>query len=762
MIVIRIFTITHLSSVNVKTKSAPKGKFEKLQSIRFLKPDWFIYDNQGMNMPHSILGSVEDFQSYVEARGKTELLKKIPNSDHLVGGFKEHKPNVKGNERDVLPDVETNALEQWNTHMRLRRRQQDRLSVFLRRPAETLLMNQANQFRETQEKREMLNQVLPLVHSGYGHCVGGEFWRLPQRYGDETSGIAATLTKTERGIREPGTRVGVPCRIRQESGLKDTVCHPSRAWDQSIYLKQQCQKLAEIVKEVDFKKPDIDELEVIGSSKPICTLTCSSTSMEDKNKEEEPKDLQELILFFTFFFIFLREMVLQNNYVEPKSIELLVPALRVSGQLANWTGLSDNNQVGMNITILFEGPTGELQLSHLDLHNEGITVIFYSWQQLPLPRPFPHLLPRTKRPHFHFNSCSGVILPGDAQKIDFIFKSDSPGIQTELWQLNTHPVLLQGAPIQVTLRGVALYQDKTADYRLYIENKLEKIVTLKICQTIVYDMVRGIHTPDRPSSPTELQQTEEEEFLCKNPKLFYKKQPVDDLKRLWQKVKPESNWDLTMATLRQALLTLPVTETTDDCLNQDRGLAQLNSALVQLYEPSPKILNATATTLGQLLWRQPLDTLTSEAVRLTRLLQLPEKDAWLDKKENKKDVFLDHDLTARITEEKMDKKGGASIEEGKTLTKSKKDTMTQIKQNEDRKKGRESRTDLGKPKKDKHGKEADSQLQELPSEEPASDANMTDIRTRLLHQQVYGLMGDLVESLCDLADELRLLTDHKL
>lgn len=51
----------------------------------------------------------------------------------------------------------------------------------------------------------------------------------------------------------------------------------------------------------------------------------------------------------------------------------------------------------------------------------------------------------------------------------FIFKSEMPGIKTEQWQLNTHPVLLQGASIQVTLRGVSLYQDKTADQRLFLE-----------------------------------------------------------------------------------------------------------------------------------------------------------------------------------------------------------------------------------------------------------------------------------------------------
>lgn len=136
-----------------------------------------------------------------------------------------------------------------------------------------------------------------------------------------------------------------------------------------------------------------------------------------------------------------------------------------------------------------------------------------------MPRAFPNLQSRTKSLHFYFNSSSGkhkhdqntcrltltlrptlfvpvsahhavsfnqhstrlpvfnfcfpshpgVIRPGDTQRVEFIFKSEVTGIKTELWRLNTHPVLLRGASMQVTLRGVALYQDKTADQRLFIE-----------------------------------------------------------------------------------------------------------------------------------------------------------------------------------------------------------------------------------------------------------------------------------------------------
>lgn len=185
----------------------------------------------------------------------------------------------------------------------------------------------------------------------------------------------------------------------------------------------------------------------------------------------------------------------------------------------------DQGEVGLSATLIFEAPTGERASSHLELHNEGSTAIFYSWEQLPVTRSFPIQRPRTKSQHFYFNSSSGthqhsqtpaclaltplqmlsaplgpsylyssapplryifassphpgVIRPGDAQRVEFIFKSEESGIQSEVWQLNTHPVLLRGASMQLALRGVALYQDNTADQRLFIEVETESETRLR-------------------------------------------------------------------------------------------------------------------------------------------------------------------------------------------------------------------------------------------------------------------------------------------
>lgn len=151
----------------------------------------------------------------------------------------------------------------------------------------------------------------------------------------------------------------------------------------------------------------------------------------------------------------------------------------------------------MSSSIFFEASPGEIAPSRLELRNEGSTAIFYRWEKLDASSSISHLLSRRKRACFYFNQSSGtcerdpgspeyprppppcrhsvsppiagVILPGVTQQIDLMFKSGTPGLHVESWQLQTHPMLLQGASVQVTLMGLAVHEDKTAELRRYLE-----------------------------------------------------------------------------------------------------------------------------------------------------------------------------------------------------------------------------------------------------------------------------------------------------
>ncbi|XP_069576657.1 MYCBP-associated protein isoform X1 [Brachyistius frenatus] len=719
-------------------------------------PEGLRLDNHRKVLPHSILGSSEDFRSYLEAKEEmNQLVKRIPESPRDPTSEATGRHRSEAVEKDIPSghrNMQANALQHWDAHMRHRRQQQNLLCDLLDRPVENLLMNQANHFRETQEQRDLLTRVLPLIHSGYGHRVGSEFWSLPQRYGDDMSGIAATLTQTEQGRRETVAHVGQPTSTRQEAGMicAETVRPASRTWNQSAYLQRHYQELREVLLDLDIKQTDISELEVIG--KLYCPL------LEKEEEEGEHKEMKKENL----------DALAQDDQVHLDV--LLIPALRFCGQLARWTGHAPTNQLqrslhtgdtGISATIIFEALTGERASSQLELHNEGSTAILYSWQQLPVAQSFKKLHSQTSNTHFYFNSSSGVIRPGDTQRVEFIFKSEEPGIKTELWRLNTRPVLLQGASIQVTLRGVSLYQDRTADQRLFIETKLEEIVVVKMCRWIVNEMLQGVRSPERPSSPAELYITEEQQFLSKNPELQYFDQPVEGLKRLWQEVKPGHHWDLSVQTLRQAVLSLPDETSLQDLVSTEETLAQLNSLILQLSAPPELRHHLTAAAAGQQLWRKLLDTMAAEAVWLRNLLGLPE----IDNKDES--VISDADLADNANkEEKREKKGGAAAKEEKSgmISRFKDDNKGESKSptgekpvEENKKRGK--RKDEGR----RHSREKSASLIDTRSEisiQQRPDGRRVDPQksrtyTRLLHRKVYGLMEDLVDNLCDLMDELQ-------
>ncbi|KAM8843737.1 MYCBP-associated protein [Synchiropus picturatus] len=655
-------------------------------------PTGFQFDKKGMVLPHSILGNVEDFKSYLEARGETELLKRMPISNTDASTT---IPVIPLESPEEMPsdsrNTQSNALKHWSTAMRRRKKQAFSLSDQLKRPVEYLLMNQTNDYRDVQEQKEVLNQVMPLIHHGYGYHVGSEFWSLPQRFGDEMTGITSTLTLRDQGKREPVMFIGQSTNMRIESGNIYTECvrRATRTWTQSLYLQEKREEIAEVLHDFEFRKPDMSGLEVIGSNKPtvFVEVTRSPFLEEEKEKKEDSEIKEENIDHLSSF----------------SDDRPVIPALRFCGQLASWTGNSPIHQgkVGINATIIFEAAARENAVSYVDLRNEGNTAIFFSWQQLLLPQSFSNLKPQTKSPHFFFDSASGVILPGSSEQIEFVFKSQSPGIKTEQWQLNTHPVLLQGAALQVTLRGVSLYHDSTVDERQLLEKNLEKSVTVNMCKSIMYDILMGIHTPERPSSPADLYITEEEDFLNKNPKLQYRDQPVEDLKKLWHEVNPTVTWDLSVDTLREGVLSLPEHGTYEWTITREKGLEKLNTLLIKLSEPLPRNNHLTAVEMGKHLWGILFDSLAAEAVWLKQLLGLPERNTWMQSE------------TEQDTKKKDKKK------------------------KEDPKKG----------------------AKEKPEEQIVTDPEMIVIYKRLLRQKVYSMIEELVDNLCSLMDEREIIED---
>ena len=65
-------------------------------------------------------------------------------------------------------------------------------------------------------------------------------------------------------------------------------------------------------------------------------------------------------------------------------------------------------------------------------------------------------------------------MPGDSLKMHIVFKSNIGGIFTEKWEFITHPRLLSAASLVLTLRGVAVQEDKYKKNRIMLEVNLKK------------------------------------------------------------------------------------------------------------------------------------------------------------------------------------------------------------------------------------------------------------------------------------------------
>ncbi|XP_008945622.1 PREDICTED: MYCBP-associated protein-like, partial [Merops nubicus] len=234
-------------------------------------------------LPHHILGSLQEFKLEALARGNTQVADRIEASppDVTAAALKEERGGEKKKRGQQTPLVEHKAehkaLQNWYRNMTIRKKQEKYLGEILQRPENELLMNVSEDYRQIQEERDLIDRSLPALLPGKGYRRGSEFWSQPERVGDELTGLTVTLTRRERGCPEPVTRVGKPCTIRAETGLKPPKKIPFHlTWDKSLFLKHRRQELRSVLEELEFYKPDLDGLEVIGKGQPFTSVSAES------------------------------------------------------------------------------------------------------------------------------------------------------------------------------------------------------------------------------------------------------------------------------------------------------------------------------------------------------------------------------------------------------------------------------------------------------------------------------------------------------
>ncbi|NWW91037.1 MYBPP protein, partial [Rhynochetos jubatus] len=476
------------------------------------------FDDCEKILPHHILGSLQEFRMEALARGNTQIadLVEVSLQGVTVAAFKEERGGEKKEKVHQALLVEHKALQNWHRNMTIRKKQEKYLGGILQRPEDELLMNASEDYRQIQEERDLIDRSLPALLPGKGCRRGSEFWSQPERIGDELTGLTMTLTQRERGHPEPIARVGKPRTVRMETGLKPPrriPCH--RTWDKSLFLKHRRQELKAVPEELDFHTPDLDGLEVIGKGQPSTSVLAEPSPRSTASAESETLD-----------------SVVDSPDGVPEAI--LGPSLEFCGQPARWINCtpSRRDEIGIAARLTFEALAGEKAESSLVVSNDGTAAIWYDWMRLPQRIPSRATKGRMMQ-CFYFDTRSGVILPGETGTFSFIFKSEKAGIFSEAWEFRTHPLLLGGALLQVTLWGIAVCEDKLADLREKLESDLAAREGAAIVEKSLKERRGRTRTPERARSPVDACATEEELFCRKNPGLYYQHQVVKQLHELW-------------------------------------------------------------------------------------------------------------------------------------------------------------------------------------------------------------------------------------
>ncbi|XP_074870360.1 MYCBP-associated protein isoform X4 [Carettochelys insculpta] len=713
-------------------------------------------DNREQILPHSILGSLQEFKREALARGNTELAELIADSHPngtVAASVKHREKHGEGKKRESLwaPPSQHSALQNWHRNMAIRKKQQRVLSKFLQKPENELLMNLSEDYRRVQEERHLIDRSLPALHYGKGYRVGSEFWSQPECIGDELTGLMTTLTQKERGYPEPITHVGKSQTVRTEMGSRTSKESPFRCtWDKSLFLRYRRQELKSILEELEFNRPD---------------------------------------------------------------------------------------EVGIAAQVTFEVLAGDKAESCLTVSNDGTAAIWYDWRRQAQSVTFEETKEKGIQ-YFYFNTRPGVILPGETRNFSFFFKSGKAGVFSESWEFCTHPVLLGGAILQVSLRGIAVYEDKLAGLREELERELAKREVTIIVQENLKELLDRIRTPERVPTPVGAYITEEDLFHRKNPELHYQHQVVKELHELWRQhmnfpltseeeeisrkksiVQPVSGqksiiqeiwcrksavdiachksitgempqvksalvetpgqksivegslsrtinveeeeviqpeWNLSLEDFKQALQLIPEEE------KREAALTQLNKAALKLcVEQRPTQSDLPYQTCFQ-LWREVVDGLASRSLMLRSLLGMPEKDTYAEIVPEEA-VDLKHVVKGGKEDRKALQKEEKKTAGGKEKDDKKGATKSTVKEREERSNSRKTKgKDEKRVRTPSFSREAKELIppdsidtEQVDSHPEQIDPVVLEKYHEKLYVEVYGLLDSLVGNMVFLLEDLK-------
>ncbi|XP_078257334.1 MYCBP-associated protein isoform X2 [Rhinoraja longicauda] len=761
-----------------KLIAKPAPPMDELKTMDYSGPGGPRFDTEGRVLPHSVLGSLM-------ANMIADRLPSEPKPQELPVYEKKPDDNIYANLHD-----QDNALANWQWHMAERKRTQKILSKLLDKPVEDLVMNQWEDLGQMRQQSTLIDQTIAALGPGKGYSIGSEFWNIPPWIGDELSGVRATLNQTERGFPPPIVHVGKSRTMKQETGTdfaESEQCY-RKCLSKNLHLKQRLEEMKTVLRHLDFREPDIDQLEVIGTGRSYSSMSVERFPKEDVPSTPHDKEKIELL----------------NNYPNVIDEPIIGPSIMFCGHPARWIkdSCSHKDEVGMIVRLVFEAMAGDRATSCLELVNDGTTVIHYKWKRLPEPKHCVMSPRNAWMQRFYFSTNSGVILPGETINFPFTFKSPNAGVFTDIWEFCTHPVLLTGASLHVALWGVALFADRNEETRQQLQADLEMKEKMAIVERILNKVVAGVQTPQRSRSPPGAPLTEEEIFEKNNPRLHYKYHVVQSLKELWKEcfvpskdegeaengqqvidvnismaiktsttsihhlnrssqdfeldendkppdealpetvhiVEPEPQWDLSVSSFRQDVLTL-----LEDEEQKERGLERLNLMMLELSTAPIPIQDEIIYKIIYQLWVEAMDGLVSYSMRHREILGLPEKES--ERSDSMEETNI-RKLTKKDDKKGTDKRGKRTAKSaGKEDEKEKRQSGKKAKSKDDKKS-----TSPISSRSSKHTVDSKENLLQEPTQ---MDPIIFRIYREKLYTEVYGMLSSMMTDVSSLLEELK-------
>jgi len=576
-----------------------------------------VSDTGGI-VPHSILGTIEDFVEQAVKNGDESnasikvIPKQTPSPWPEDDGFAETKKSSLETKQIRVDD--TRALENWERQMNIRKNEQRYLSNAVNMPPDMLLMNQDEDFRRKHEERTLIDRAIPAMDYGKGYRVGSEFWKQVEVIGGE-DGIQMTLTQTEKGFAPPIEHIGRPDTIKQSVGIDwnetrrlASIHYP---WLKSQYLQERKEKLKNVIEEMNPHQPYLNGLEVIGRS-------LQNRNEQNNNISEKAESASELSDASHLEEEFSDPLA---DYEDVIPLPIFGPSLTINGHAAQWKSKKQENNTGtgLNIRLNFQEDAGSKSFNSINITNDGTSAVYYSWKKIPMKDPFG--IKKIRPLHrFFFDIRNGVILPNSSINIPITFISPNAGIFLETWVLETQPILCGGEPISIILRGVATEEDMLAKERKELEEELQRRQQSTFVKELVEEILNGVRTPPRPSTPIDSYLTEEELFSRQNRKMTFNTEAVNDLKAFHTQIDPESDWDMSIDTLLQS-----IQHTEDEELKEN--LVQKLNEDVQVFSLSPdNPVQKTSYNLCYEMVCEAMDTFYVNAGKLRLSMGLPEKE----------------------------------------------------------------------------------------------------------------------------------------